>query len=339
MVNKILVVGDLHIKKNIDDSVLLSGIRELVLTVNPDLVVFLGDTLDTHEKIDLGCLNRAISLFSDVAKTHEIVVLIGNHDRRNNSDYMSNYHPFVGIENIYSKKKIHIVYKTELIHGILFVPYVPPGRFRDAIENFYIYGEDNINKIKLIFAHQEFRGAKMGSMISNEGDKWREDEPFIISGHIHDYQELQNNIIYVGTPMQHRYGESTNKALMLLELDNNGEIEKITRKPVPGITILRTLRIHYKKLLELTDEQYDKIVDKRYKTRLIIEIGSSQLKNLAKLPIYNKLLKIIDKVVSKVKIETKEVEDRQVNVKDNIWDILKDKMPDDEHMEQLIKLL
>ncbi len=45
---------------------------------------------------------------------------------------------------------------------------------------------------ELLICHQEFKGAQMGAFKSVDGDDWDESFPYIISGHIHDYQKLQN---------------------------------------------------------------------------------------------------------------------------------------------------
>jgi DNA repair exonuclease SbcCD nuclease subunit len=68
-------------------------------------------------------------------------------------------------------------------------------------------------KSTAIFAHQEFYGCKMGAVKSIVGDKWSIKNPLVISGHIHEYQEPQANIIYVGTPIQHGFGDQNDKTI------------------------------------------------------------------------------------------------------------------------------
>jgi hypothetical protein len=65
-------------------------------------------------------------------------------------------------------------------------PSVFPGRFIEAIET----ETKHCRKKKLIFAHQEFKGCKMGAIVSTVGDEWEEKYPFIISGHFHDNQKV-----------------------------------------------------------------------------------------------------------------------------------------------------
>lgn len=90
---------------------------------------------------------------------------------------------------------------------LVFVPYVPPGRFQHALNT--VCTEDmDWKKADCIFAHQEFYGCKMGAIVSVDGDRWPETFPPIVSGHIHSRQQPQKNIYYCGAAMQHAFGES-----------------------------------------------------------------------------------------------------------------------------------
>ena len=73
-----------------------------------------------------------------------------------------------------------------------------------------------------IFAHQEFRGCKMGKEIS-KGDEWNAEYPLVISGHIHDYQIVGKNILYPGSSIQHTYTETHNKRIWLVDWDKECE--------------------------------------------------------------------------------------------------------------------
>ena len=48
----------------------------------------------------------------------------------------------------------------------------------------------------------------MNAITSNIGDEWKIEYPLCISGHIHDYDELQSNLLYIGTPIEHSFGKS-----------------------------------------------------------------------------------------------------------------------------------
>lgn len=240
---RIIAIGDPHFRTKyiqvLDQFVVQT--MAVIKAVNPDLVVVLGDTLHHHEKTDSECHVRAVKWFLEISKITKLVVLIGNHDRRNNSDFLSDYHFFSGLKfqpNIWIADTVLSLYLTftdgklasisERPHDrshssavekrLVFVPYVAPGRFLEALNTSLVTMADY--RPFLIFAHQEFKGAKMGALVSEAGDVWSETEPPIISGHIHEQDLLQPNIFYAGTPYQTTYAESPDKGLYLFTIDD-----------------------------------------------------------------------------------------------------------------------
>ncbi len=100
-----------------------------------------------------------------------------------------------------------------------FVPYVPNGRFVEALGM-----APGWETSELIFAHQDFKGAVYNGLASDTGDLWdSEDLPMVISGHIHDYQELPK-VVYPGSPIQHAASERADKTLYWIEVGDDGEI-------------------------------------------------------------------------------------------------------------------
>ena len=220
----ILLIGDPHFKvsnplesRQFHDEV-LKNIKNLEKQI--DFIVILGDILDTHEKIHMQPFCRAINFLKMVATFKRTFVLIGNHDRINNNVYMTDEHPFSSLKG--SIDNLVIVDKTYFEEGFCFVPYVPNGRFLEAIG-------DNLERSDCFFAHQEFSGCKMGGIISENGDEWDEKFPPVFSGHIHDHQIPQKNIIYTGTPFQHSFGDDEDKGIFLLKFENESswELQKI----------------------------------------------------------------------------------------------------------------
>jgi len=220
----ILLVGDPHFKVSnplesdqFHDEV-LKNVKNLEKQL--DFIVILGDILDTHEKIHVQPLCRAINFLKMVSTFKRTFVLIGNHDRINNNVYMTEEHPFSSLKD--SDPNLIIVDKTYFEDGYCFVPYVPNGRFLEAIGGHF-------EETTCFFAHQEFLGCKMGGIISEHGDEWDEENPPVFSGHIHDYQMPQKNIIYTGTPFQHSFGDDDDKGIFLLKFEDKikWSIEKI----------------------------------------------------------------------------------------------------------------
>lgn len=225
---RVLLIGDPHFKVSnaVESEALSKHIISVVKERKPDLVVNLGDTLDTHNKAEVYPFTRAVNFMLELAEIVPTVMIIGNHDRPNNSDFQSPYHFFSGMKKV---PNLTIVDKATVVkigeHSFLCVPYVPPGRFKEAI--FTVCTEEELKGMTAVFAHQEFYHAKMGSILSEVGDKWELDLPVVYSGHIHEYQILQENVIYVGSPIPHGFGDKGSYGLY--EVNWNGKERKDER--------------------------------------------------------------------------------------------------------------
>lgn len=207
-----LVIGDPHFKvsNGRDTDAMVEAILLQAQTLQPDMIVVLGDTLDRHETIHVSPLTRSIKFLAQLMAVAPTFLLIGNHDLKNNRQYLSEEHPFSALKSW--GPRMTVVDTTILTQiqdqTFVFVPYVPPGRFLEALNT--VSGWEAATAI---FAHQEFRGAQMGAIISVDGDEWPLTAPYVITGHIHDYQELQANILYTGTPIQHAFGDRHDKSI------------------------------------------------------------------------------------------------------------------------------
>lgn len=254
---KIFAIGDLHLKKSWDYLPLLD---ELVLQIErckPDMVVVLGDTLDTKSVIHMTCLVDAINFFDRLSKLAKTYVLIGNHDRLNNSDFLSEYHPFTAV------KSVTIADRVIKEDGFVFVPYVPPGMFDKAL------GDTDLSDVKLIFAHQQF----LGSVPDGKGDVWSMDKPMVISGHIHSHMFLEN-IMYTGSPVAHTFGEKSDKFVFLL--DATGAIlEKIS------LECYKPRRELHFDVDDIKNLDIDEVADEKYNTKVVITMTRSETKAYA----------------------------------------------------------
>lgn len=226
---KLLFIGDPHYKpSNVKDTELMeSQVLFYIDKLKPDIVINLGDTLDTHERIHIGSLARCVQFMNEISKLTKHIVLIGNHDRKNNSEFLTEVHPFIActISN-FKNNNIEFVSTGMVSDKILYVPYVPNGRFKEACDiilksHFKLPESSEINNysqyIKLIVCHQEFKGVKMGGIISEDGDDYKVFDVPIISGHIHETQIIKN-VLYPGTPMLHGFGSKNVCRLLYTEL-------------------------------------------------------------------------------------------------------------------------
>lgn len=221
---RILVIADTHFenKNELETNLMCDKIYEVALKQKPMYIVCLGDITHTHELLHMGPLNRALNFLLRLSQlTTHLYVLVGNHDRPNNTAYLTEDSPFVACKQW---SNVTIVDKVVIKDEFVFVPYVPVGRFHEALATVGITHE-NVNNYKIIFAHQEFKNCKMGAITSIHGDEWYPDYPLCISGHIHDYQQIQHNMIYPGTPIQLGYGTAPSKGVMLVNVPSEGKID------------------------------------------------------------------------------------------------------------------
>lgn len=180
-----------------------------------DFIVCLGDSLDGHDRIEMSAFHDVILLFEQLKDIAPLYILIGNHDRTTKTDFLSNISPFYALK-YWPQTFIVDEPKTLTIkdQNFAFVPYVPHGKFHEALERL-----PEFIPLTAIFAHQEFRGAKSQGYCSSNGDVWTIDSPLVISGHFHDRQTPHENIVYIGSILQQKSNESPNKGLSIFQFD------------------------------------------------------------------------------------------------------------------------
>jgi DNA repair exonuclease SbcCD nuclease subunit len=218
----ILCIGDQHIQTNNLSNIdrFISKLKELIESKRPDHVVFLGDLLHHHEKVNTHCLNKAYELIEMVRLLcDDVYILVGNHDMINQVQFLTDKHWLNGMKEwegltVVDQTMVRILDNKK----ITFIPFVEPGRFVEALNT--VEGWEDSS---LIFAHQEFRGCKMGAITSVTGDAWSSEYPCVISGHIHDYQRVGDNIFYPGSALQHSFADVRKKILVIVD---------VTRHPV-----------------------------------------------------------------------------------------------------------
>lgn len=259
-----LVIGDPHFKpSNFPETNQLLKDLQVELTRRPvDFIVVLGDILDRHEQINVHPLTRAIKFLRALTDHAPTYVLIGNHDRPNNQDFLSDLSPFYGLHGTTNLIIVDRVNRAIINgHRFVFVPYVPPGKFHEALSTLDTESMPDNNsgltpeyhRASIIFAHQEFRGAKSGIHESTIGDTWSLDEPVVITGHFHDYHQLTDNVLYVGTPFQHTFAESPDKSVSWFRMVDRprtiADLEEI--RVYPSIPARQTHRYSYDEFISL----------------------------------------------------------------------------------------
>jgi DNA repair exonuclease SbcCD nuclease subunit len=219
---KVLAIGDLHYKST--NTAIMPKVEENLLAIveetQPHKIVLLGDILDRHETVHTDHLNAAIAFIEKLRQRVPTYVLMGNHDLSSNRVYLEPQHAFNALKG---RENLEIVDAPLLEGPLLFMPYVPNGMFMKAVGNLH-------TQAAVVFCHQEFKGASFGHLRSESPDEWPSDASLLISGHIHDRQALQPNLLYAGTPFQQAFGESLDKTVCLVEL-TPGKYPSFTHLP------------------------------------------------------------------------------------------------------------
>ena len=295
----IIIIGDPHFQmSNMDEvKIFIQRCIQHVKKQKENLyaIVVLGDVLHDHERVHSTALNVAVKFLNELAEISPTYVLVGNHDLINNSQFLTQNHWMNALK---SNKNITVV--DEVIEElwedktVVMCPYVPNGRFVEALDTGGDWREADV-----IFAHQEIKGVKMGSIVSEHGDEWKTDWPFVITGHIHQNQTPQPNVFYPGSSLQVAFGESERN--IIAEVDLN----KLCREDIEEVD----LGMQKKKILYTDASDLKKVAKKiepggtyeNHKLKVCVDGSKEEFKALKKTAAFKKLQKKGVKVVYKRK--------------------------------------
>lgn len=353
MTLNVLCIGDIHIQTNntVDIKIFIEKLNEYIKKNEEliDIIVLMGDILHTHERLHTIPFNIANDLIDQLSKIKSLYVLVGNHDYINNSQFLTNNHWMNCFKN---KKNVFIVDNVLICNhnnlNVVMSPYVPDGRFVEALNQLKSVTNFNWMNAECILAHQLFDGAKMGAIVAENVEKWEESYPYLVSGHIHDKQKVQNNLYYTGSSMQHAFGESHDKTICLLKIDTSIQIEEID------------LNLPKKQILYYDIENIDPSIDKENEIlvskildiletpnthyKITITGNFEQFKMFKKSPVYLKLQKNGTKVIFKNKLvdilNKKHLLNSTVNNAENLSfkDILHELVSNDNKLNQKNKI-
>jgi predicted phosphodiesterase len=210
----ILCIGDVHVRPCalhlIDEFILI--LESLFKKKQYDFIVLLGDTLHSHEKVHVECLNKALLLIRVLQAHAHVFLIIGNHDLINSQQFLTQNHPFNALKEWDNVTVVDMVftYKDKYV----FVPYVPPMRFKEALYTFKSEPEW-WTSYKCIFTHVD--ECNFVDVVT----------PSVINGHIHD-KVISQNVTCVGSIMQVGHCESPNKYIHeITQIDDKVKVTEI----------------------------------------------------------------------------------------------------------------
>lgn len=190
---KILFIGDPHLKISRFELAkqFLAWLNKLILEQQPDWIINLGDTFDTHAVLRSEIMTEFMAHvdFCLNNTTADYDYLLGNHDMYKPND--ARYHALKHLKNRVSR--FNIIDEITVKEEITLVPYLHDNK------------QFPKQTTSICIAHQEFKGADYGDITTKNGvDASSIDgASIIISGHIHKRQQLNagsTEVLYVGSP-------------------------------------------------------------------------------------------------------------------------------------------
>ena len=164
-------------------------------------VVFLGDLFHSRTKIDIDVYDAAWKAMQQLAQGANLYLLMGNHDSHNRNADVHSLEPFKEFAEVIDEPCRHTIggYDIEAI------PWM-------ADKADFCKAADEAESADILIMHQDVKGGLLSSGIRSNGDLGTEDiqtEKYtkVFMGDYHKPQYLPPNMYYVGSPLQHNFGE------------------------------------------------------------------------------------------------------------------------------------
>lgn len=210
------IVGDPHAKP--DNLEKINTLFEMIEDLGNPCII-LGDLLDTKELIRGKCLDTYYDCFS--RSKLEFTLLVGNHDRFSVTAEGHSLRALSFLPNV-------IVVDTSLTYDdIGLIAYTHDI---EKMKN-YINWCDK----PYVFVHADIQGFDFGNgILSKEGLLDSDFSKFdkVISGHYHKHA-TRGNIVYLGTPFSHSFGESNQEKYIGIFDSIKGSLE-LLKTPFPS---------------------------------------------------------------------------------------------------------
>lgn len=212
-----MITGDIHFGKTsaVPGAILKTclGILDICEEKGITELDILGDLLDNQTIISHRVLADEVGFFLQEAQRRGINVRIlhGNHDGRDMETRVSSNLSHI---NLFGARLIDTICKEG---KILYVPWLYDGE------------EVRVSDDDVVFGHLEINGFTMNSAyVAADGMDSPSQKARIYLGHFHKHQTI-GNITYVGSPMQHSFGDTNcPKFVHILDDDTLEIIESVS---------------------------------------------------------------------------------------------------------------
>jgi DNA repair exonuclease SbcCD nuclease subunit len=314
---RLLLIGDQHIRHDNLHAVqrLETWLSEQWRHEGFTHIVLMGDLLDRHTHVEQPLLARADRLLRHILSLDpsiHLIVLCGNHDMAHNQVFLTPDHWLIVYQHNGLERLTIVDKPTQVptLNGLLFMPYVPDGRFIEALDSSY---PDWKARFTALFCHQSFTNIQSIGHLLKDADTWLSEYPLAISGHIHDSHWASANLLYTGSYIPVSNGESNDKRLWLVDYDCQRHL-LTTPRSLPVNFLLRTT-IEVNQPADVMTILQDKPLDPNQHTRLVIKGTAEQIASWtrsmdAATLRAHKNVKIVMRMISTPKAESKENEEK-----------------------------
>jgi hypothetical protein len=215
MSSKILCLSDPHLTENSRDQYRHNFMHDLLGIIDrrkPDAVAILGDLTEEKDRHSAKLVNQIVGELGDIAAVMPLLMLMGNHDYRNEG------HPFFAftrhIPNVAWVDKVSTSIELPeefraIFDGCLFLPHTLDYE-RD-------WAGVDFQDFRFIFAHNTFAGAiSNGRALDGVPAGIFPDNARVLSGDIHTPQKI-GPVTYIGAPYTIDFGDDYDPRLMMVQ--------------------------------------------------------------------------------------------------------------------------
>lgn len=166
----------------------------------------LGDLFHSRTKIDIDVYDAAWNAMKSLATVVELHMLLGNHDSHNRIGDVHSLEPFKEFAHVIDKPcRFDIDVKGDAVR-IEAIPWV-------ASREEFAEHAAKVEQCHALLMHQSVIGAELSSGYTKAGEVQLSDIPttkanYVFMGDYHKPQKLEPNLFYLGSPLQHNFGEA-----------------------------------------------------------------------------------------------------------------------------------
>jgi len=206
----------------------LDQINEIGKTHGVNTIIFLGDLFNSRVKINVDVMFHTYLKLRELSRNFQLILLLGNHDQYLKTGDVNSLEQFEKIAEVIKEPGFSSVpwYGYKLV----FLPYAEDTtKMKKFLSGLHLFKHP-----ALLFGHLGVNGAEVGPYdfklpsSLNASDLLPDKFVWVFLGHYHKFQVLGKNIIYVGSMLQHDFGErGQEKSVIIFDTDHPMKLKQV----------------------------------------------------------------------------------------------------------------